>query len=331
MEITGETSTDRLESIKWLKENSVSLDTVNPQENTSDLLPLKEIIGPARLVGLGEATHGNKEFAQTKDRIFRFLVEQMHFDGIIMEVPEEPTKNIDKYVKTGKGDPRALLSGLGFWITRTQEVLDMIEWMKNFNAKSPNRQISFYGCDIALDDKRRQESSSVRDQAMAENCTRFLQESGVDSKLVLWAHNTHISNLDIPTFKTTGSCLKDELGGQYVNFGFLFGDGSFNARRQQKDNIGDIDTFTFPWTPDDSYANFFEQTGYLASITDLRLTKSIPAFKPWYDYSYTVRELGSTFDSSQPDMYSMSVDLANKYDGVIWIKKVTPSILLDIT
>lgn len=88
METTVETNTDRLENIKWLKENSILLASVNPQETNSDLLPLKEVIGSAVLVGLGEATHGNKEFSQVKHRMLKFLVEEMDFDGLIMEVPE---------------------------------------------------------------------------------------------------------------------------------------------------------------------------------------------------------------------------------------------------
>jgi len=320
------------EIIKWLKKNSIIISTINPQENISDLLPLKEIIGSTTLVGLGEATHGNKEFAQIKDQIFRFLVEEMGFDGIVIEVSEEPAKNIDKYIKTGKGNPKKLLSELGYWITRTQEVLDMIEWMKNYNAKSSNRQLSFYGCDISMDDPRRKVdvSASERDKAMADNCIRFLK-SKKDSKLILWAHNTHIANLDIPNFKTTGAYLKDILGKQYINFGILFGEGSFSARRSdfKKQQTGEIDTFTFGKPKDDSYASFFEQTGQSLSITDLRLIRSNPIFKSWQDYMYTVREVGSSFDPSEEDNFSQKIDLVNKYDGIIWIKKVTPSTVLN--
>lgn len=332
METTVETNTDRLENIKWLKENSILLASVNPQETNSDLLPLKEVIGSAVLVGLGEATHGNKEFSQVKHRILKFLVEKMDFDGLIMEVPQEPAKKIDEYIKTGEGDPRKLLSNLGYWITRTQEVLDMIEWMRSDNIKSPDRQISFYGCDIPLDDKRRSKdvSSTQRDSAMAENCIEFLHDGGKDLKLAFWGHNTHVANLDIPEFKTTGAFLKDALGDQYLNFGFIFGEGSFNARSQNQEVIGDVGKFTLPKSSNNSYANFFEQTGFSNSITDLRPTKTIPSFSSWYNYSYTVRELGSTFDPSWNDKLPMSVDLANKYDGIIWIKEVTPSTVLKV-
>lgn len=324
---------DRLGIVQWLKKNSLPLNTVNSQGNISDLLPFREIIGPAKLVGLGEATHGNKEFAQIKDRMLRFLIEEMEFDGIIVEVSEEPARNIDKYIKTGKGNPRKLLSELGYWITRTQEVLYMIEWMKSYNAKSSNRQLSFYGCDISIDDQRRKGdvSASERDKAMANNCIRFLK-SKKDSKLVLWAHNTHIANLDIPNFKTTGAYLKDILGEQYINFGILFGEGSFNARRAdfKKQQTGEIETFTFGKQKDDSYASFFEQTGQSLSITDLRPIRSSPLFESWQDYMYTVREVGSSFDPSEEDNFSQKIDLANKYDGTIWIKEVTPSTVLEI-
>jgi hypothetical protein len=43
---------------------------------------------------------------------------------------------------------------------------------------------------------------------------------------------------------------------------------------------------------------------------------------------YQIREVGSVFDQAKADAYSQYIDLANKFDGVIWIKKVTPSTLL---
>lgn len=333
MEESLEKDNNRLEQIVWLKENSIPFASVNPQETNSDLLPLKDVIGSARLVGLGEATHGNKEFSQVKHRMLKFLVEEMDFDGLIMEVPQEPAKNIDNYIKTGEGDPKKLLTDLGYWITRTQEVLDMIDWMRSYNAHSPDRQISFYGCDIALDDKRRsvEVSSTERDGAMAENCIEFLNAGGKDLRLAFWGHNTHVANLDIPEFKTTGAFLKEALGDQYLNFGFIFGEGSFNARTQKQEVIGDVNKFTLSKSPDNSYANFFEQTGNDVSIIDLRPTKSIPSFNDWYDYSYTVRELGSTFDPTWGDNLPMSVDLPNKYDAIIWIKDVTPSTVLEVS
>ena len=232
--------------VHWLAENSTAVITTDPRELVKDLNPLRNIVNDAQVVGLGEATHGNKEFAQIKDGVLRFLVEEMDFNGLVMEVPEESAKGINSYIKTGEGDPQKLLVDLGYWVTRTQEVLEMIIWMRAFNELHPNRKVSFYGCDISIDDTRRKNNSS-RDNAMADNTIKFLRKAGENARFVLWAHNTHIANLDISSYKTAGAHLKDELGDKYLNFAKIFNQGSFLARREGfgAQLSGGIETFEF--------------------------------------------------------------------------------------
>jgi len=52
----------------WLRENAIPSDTVEPGSGFDDLMPLKEIIGGAHIVALGEATHGTSEFFKMKHR-----------------------------------------------------------------------------------------------------------------------------------------------------------------------------------------------------------------------------------------------------------------------
>jgi erythromycin esterase len=54
---------------------------------------------------------------------------------------------VNEYVLTGKGDPKALLRGMYFWTWDTQEVLDMILWMRQFNQSGKGR-IQFLGFDM---------------------------------------------------------------------------------------------------------------------------------------------------------------------------------------
>src|SRR5581483_10798357 len=143
------------EIVDWLQDHSIHLKSIQPEEDLSDLTPLREIVGESQLVGLGEATHGNKEFVQIRDRITRFLIERMNFNGVIMEVPQEEAKAVDHYIKTGEGSREDVLNGLVYWVFRTQEVLDLINRMRQFNQTSPKQKISFKGCDIPLEDERR--------------------------------------------------------------------------------------------------------------------------------------------------------------------------------
>lgn len=69
----------------WLRENANRLDTVESGHGFTDLEPLRQTVGSARLVALGEATHGSREFFQLKHRMLEFLVNEMAFNVFAME------------------------------------------------------------------------------------------------------------------------------------------------------------------------------------------------------------------------------------------------------
>ncbi len=135
--------------VLWLRANAIPFETTEPNSSLEDLLPLKDMIGSARIVALGEATHGTHEFFQMKHRMLEFLVKEMGFNTFAMETNWSEANLINDYVHTGKGEPAELLKGLHFWTWNTREVLDMIEWMHAYNENPSNtRKISFYGFDI---------------------------------------------------------------------------------------------------------------------------------------------------------------------------------------
>ena len=57
---------------EWVRTNAIRLATVEAGHGFDDLQPLKRIIGTARMVTLGEATHGSREFFQLKHRLLRY-------------------------------------------------------------------------------------------------------------------------------------------------------------------------------------------------------------------------------------------------------------------
>src|SRR5262245_60190227 len=67
------------EQMSWFKAHAVPLKTVEAGHGLEDLARLKGMIGDARIVGLGEGTHGTREHFQAKHRLIEFLVEEMGF------------------------------------------------------------------------------------------------------------------------------------------------------------------------------------------------------------------------------------------------------------
>lgn len=134
-------------AVSWLRRQAIRVKTEQPESGFADLQRLKPLIGKARVVSLGEATHGTREFFQMKHRLLEFLASEMGFTyfGIEANMPE--AERINRYVLTGEGDPRKLLQGMYFWTWNTQEVLDMILWMRELNRSGRGR-VQFVGFDM---------------------------------------------------------------------------------------------------------------------------------------------------------------------------------------
>jgi erythromycin esterase len=137
------------EIIGGLKRHATSFTTVQPHGGFDDLMHLKQLIGGSRIVALGEASHGTREFFLMKHRLLEFLVKEMDFNVFAIEASWAESNLINEYVHTGEGDPTKLLAGLHFWTWNTQEVLDMILWMRSHNQDPGNAPfISFRGFDM---------------------------------------------------------------------------------------------------------------------------------------------------------------------------------------
>ncbi len=139
--------------LDWVRANAVKLDTCDPSAPLTDLLPLKAMIGNARIVALGEPTHGTREAFRMKHRLLEFLVREMGFSIFSIEANMPEAYRLDDYVKSGRGDPYDLIQGMYFWTWDTAEVHDMVEWMRSYNREHPEgpttrERLSFTGFDM---------------------------------------------------------------------------------------------------------------------------------------------------------------------------------------
>ncbi|HVF98763.1 MAG TPA: erythromycin esterase family protein [Chloroflexia bacterium] len=136
--------------VAWLRERAVPFTTSDPVDDYSDLMPLKQMIGDARIVSLGEATHGTHEFFTMKHRMLRFLVKEMGFSVFALEDQWAEIERVNSYVQSGKGTAQQAVESIPFkfpW--QTGEMLDMIKWMRAHNEAPGNSpQVSFRGFDM---------------------------------------------------------------------------------------------------------------------------------------------------------------------------------------
>lgn len=137
------------EVLDWLRAQATRLDTVDAGHGLADLAPLERSVGAAPIVALGEATHGSSEFFRLKHRMLEFLVSEMGFTAIALEANFPEALDVNEYVLTGRGDPAKALAGMYFWTTNTEETLEMIRWMRRYNADPRHpKKVKFYGFDM---------------------------------------------------------------------------------------------------------------------------------------------------------------------------------------
>lgn len=110
-------------------------------------------LGAARVVLLGESSHGTSEFYRARAAITRRLVERHGFTIVAVEADWPDAAQVDAVVRGGRRPSSA--DGPPFkrfptWMWRNREVADLMDWMRGHNARidDPARRAGFHGLDL---------------------------------------------------------------------------------------------------------------------------------------------------------------------------------------
>ncbi len=117
-----------------------------------DDAPVDELldrIGDARIVLLGEATHGTSEFYRMRTRITQQLILRRGFRTVAVEADWPDASAVDRYVRGLPPRARAWVPFTRFptWMWRNREVQALLEWMRAYNVDAP-RKVGFAGLDL---------------------------------------------------------------------------------------------------------------------------------------------------------------------------------------
>ena len=118
---------------------------------TADLNPLLGRIGDARVVLIGEASHGTSEFYRMRDRISRALIERNGFNFVAIEGDWPDAARIDHYVRHREYQPSewTAFSRFPIWMWRNNEVRAFVDWLRGHNsAHNPASRVAFHGLDL---------------------------------------------------------------------------------------------------------------------------------------------------------------------------------------
>lgn len=113
------------------------------------------LIGSARFVLLGEASHGTHEFYRIRAQISKRLISQRGFSAVAVEADWPDAYRVNRYVRGAGNDSDGIEALGGFhrfpqWMWRNADVLDFIGWLREHNDQQAfeNRKCGFYGLDL---------------------------------------------------------------------------------------------------------------------------------------------------------------------------------------
>ena len=314
---------------------------------------------------------------------------------------------------SGRGDPQRALAGLYFWTWDTEEVLDLIRWMRKWNSDPKHSKVKFYGFDTRKMPRAAQvalayitrvakgESANwatqlapltneldsqvgamapeelqalikaasalvqrfdaaraawtsrssaeawavarqhaqilvqslevlrlgplpaageARDRAMAENINWIAEHEGPQSKLVVWAHDFHVS-YGSQSWHTMGQFLRARWGKAYLSVGFAFDHGDFRSG-DSLDNDR-VHPFTVGPLPPGSFDATLNATGLPRFILDLR-TPPVGVVTDWLSAQHNKREIAERFNPTWPSATSGRLAAtAREFDLIAFIAETT--------
>ena len=148
---TGDLGTDRLVKARSLPRLIGDAAEPLPDLDDPDFGKLFDRFAEARIVLLGEASHGTSEFYRARAAITRRLIEEHGFTIVAVEADWPDAASIDRYVRHRpiRGDPDPAFERFPTWMWRNTDVETFTGWLRNYNVGlEPGRRAGFYGLDL---------------------------------------------------------------------------------------------------------------------------------------------------------------------------------------
>lgn len=155
---------------RWISENGVPLRSCDPADTDfSDLLPFKEKIGNARVVLLGEQSHGDGTTFLMKCRLIRFLHEIMGFDVLAWESGLYDCREMELALHSDLPIRDAILKGIfGIW-GRSRQVHPVFAYAQTTYGTINPLEMAGFDCQF---------SAPSSWESFPKNALSFLQDAG---------------------------------------------------------------------------------------------------------------------------------------------------------
>lgn len=178
-------STNQVDKAAWIASRAVALD-----DEVAVRAALGRIVDGAKLVGIGEATHGSGNVFLARGRMSIALIEHHGFDTVLLEAPAERCELMARYVAGEDIDPRKAIGELFYWCWQNEELLQSFTMLREWNlrqkAAGSDRRVIFGGFDVFPARRAQERATRILDQLDAAAAAEFRTLVGRLHELPQW-------------------------------------------------------------------------------------------------------------------------------------------------
>jgi erythromycin esterase len=396
----------------------------HPLNSDADLDPLIQHIGDARIVLLGEASHGTAEYYQWRAQISKRLMQEKGFSAIAVEGEWADSYRLNSFIKGPAKDSVAAVEVLKqydrwpTWMWGNYEIASLATWMNRFNQnRSQQQKVGFYGLDVyclwestqelmpylqggnqqAIEAARQvetcfrpfsadpqqygyavansaaecrqqttnlwnailqitgnttptdeaaftmqqnalvalngeayyrtsvtsyEDSWNIRDRHMQQTLKRLTEHLGPNSKIIVWAHNTHVgdarfTDMAAQGMVNLGQLAREEFGQQNV---FAVGSGSYQGSVIAASTWGAaIQQMPVPAAPNNSWEGYLHSIGASNKLIFSNEIATVAGLQQPVGH----RAIGVVYDPSAETGNYVPSTIPKRYDAFLYIDHTT--------
>ena len=150
----SEVTSEEAQAIAWFKQNAVPLSGSAPA--MTELQPLMHTFDKARVIGIGEVTHGDHQDQDFKAELIKALIKDGRIDTLILECNRQAGRDFEAYAQGAPTDLTELVRSKHFFrLWQDDEFAGLLLWIRAWN-KTASHQVHIIGVDLqdALTDAR---------------------------------------------------------------------------------------------------------------------------------------------------------------------------------
>lgn len=166
-----------------------------------------DIPNDVKVIGFGEATHGNVEFQTLKKDVFQALIKNENVRVFVLEGDFGGAQQINQFILNGTGTAEEAVKALDYGIYKTEQMIEFVQWMHDYNETADEKdKIYFYGNDMQRYDYSKKGLLAYYEVVNSEAAKKYkAQLKDVTNKTMRDLSSSQLEELD----KSIDAIIKD--------------------------------------------------------------------------------------------------------------------------